>query len=300
MALNPNRRIHLMSESTTTVQETPEEIKRRKSREKSRAYRAKNPENVKRLKALDYQRHKESSNKRAAEWRKKNPEKARQMARKSQAKRAGVFRVYVKKWWAKNAESQNRKARERWERNKEEIKKRRAPYQIHYRTKNKERLRVQNAAFYRTPKGKAYQKQKVHARRAVKHNCACKATAKEIEIFLAAATHCAYCRQPFSKALKATLDHKVPFKQKGSHSVDNFAAACLSCNCRKHAKTPEQYAAYLLQITKSKSSYRPLQWRRSTPMEKNPSGTSRARCWTWPTSWMSSTMAMPSVVSNWG
>ena len=50
---------------------------------------------------------------------------------------------------------------------------------------------------------------------------------------------CYYCRRKFPKL---QMEHKIPLSRGGDHSVKNIVGACKSCNCRKHAKTPEEFA----------------------------------------------------------
>ena len=41
---------------------------------------------------------------------------------------------------------------------------------------------------------------------------------------------------------RATVDHVVPLAQGGTHTLDNFALACLPCKSRKNARTPDECA----------------------------------------------------------
>jgi len=49
---------------------------------------------------------------------------------------------------------------------------------------------------------------------------------------------CIYCK----KKRKLTMDHVIPLSLNGSNSASNIVAACKSCNCKKHATSPELYA----------------------------------------------------------
>ncbi len=54
------------------------------------------------------------------------------------------------------------------------------------------------------------------------------------------ATHCAYCEQPFLLSSK-TIDHVVPLRRGGAHSIDNVVVACRSCNESKGIKTLDDW-----------------------------------------------------------
>lgn len=53
---------------------------------------------------------------------------------------------------------------------------------------------------------------------------------------------CRYCRA----TKRLSVDHVVPRKQGGSDDPENLVIACLSCNCRKGARTPEEAGMRLL------------------------------------------------------
>lgn len=53
---------------------------------------------------------------------------------------------------------------------------------------------------------------------------------------------CQYCGQ---RGGKLTIDHKMPVSRNGSDERDNLCTACHRCNCRKGAKTVEEFTAYL-------------------------------------------------------
>jgi 5-methylcytosine-specific restriction endonuclease McrA len=52
---------------------------------------------------------------------------------------------------------------------------------------------------------------------------------------------CAYC---WAEG-ELTVDHVIPVTKSGSHAIDNIVPACGSCNNRKKARTPEQWAKAL-------------------------------------------------------
>lgn len=50
---------------------------------------------------------------------------------------------------------------------------------------------------------------------------------------------CYYCKRPFSRRLKPTIEHIVSLNNGGAHTKDNIVAACKSCNSIKSAGTPD-------------------------------------------------------------
>ncbi len=108
-----------------------------------------------------------------------------------------------------------------------------------------EKARQQRAAYAATPHGKAVDRHKAARRRAREKSGT--ATARDVRIFLESAIHCQYCQKPISGEDR-TLDHIQPLSRGGLHSVENFAAACRSCNSRKNSMPPEEWLARLLKI----------------------------------------------------
>ena len=53
---------------------------------------------------------------------------------------------------------------------------------------------------------------------------------------------CQYCGH---RGGKLTIDHKIPVSRDGSDTQDNLCVACHRCNCRKGAKTVEEFLEYM-------------------------------------------------------
>ena len=56
---------------------------------------------------------------------------------------------------------------------------------------------------------------------------------------------CIYCNKRFSKKVKRSLDHKIPFKRNGTHTAKNVHFVCINCNSSKGIKTHEEYLEIL-------------------------------------------------------
>ena len=54
---------------------------------------------------------------------------------------------------------------------------------------------------------------------------------------------CYYCKK-ILLSNEIQLDHKIPLSRGGTHTTDNFAISCRSCNCSKNTKTPEEFYEY--------------------------------------------------------
>jgi 5-methylcytosine-specific restriction endonuclease McrA len=54
---------------------------------------------------------------------------------------------------------------------------------------------------------------------------------------------CAYCGIDLIK--KFHVDHIIPIAKNGSNAIENLAVCCIKCNLAKHAKTPEEFYAWM-------------------------------------------------------
>lgn len=70
------------------------------------------------------------------------------------------------------------------------------------------------------------------------------ATTQEVKAWIDAQSPvCSYCAIQLSSD-QIQLDHVIPLSRGGSHTIDNFAISCRSCNCSKGNKTLEEFIAY--------------------------------------------------------
>jgi 5-methylcytosine-specific restriction endonuclease McrA len=79
-------------------------------------------------------------------------------------------------------------------------------------------------------------KEKAHRRRAkAKGVHRITMTAAQHKELSAIATRCYYCKKPFTKTRKKTLDHVLAIATKGDHAETNVVMACIMCNSSKGA-----------------------------------------------------------------
>jgi len=175
------------------------------------------------------------------------------------------------KWSSLNKEHHNAFQRE-WARKNRNPEKRRE-----YRLKNRTRLNEENREYRKRRKGKVFPSQtasrqrerrladpdfnrkhwakcklwrsknpekrraSIVRRRAKERNAGGSHTAQDIKWILRAQRgKCAYCREKFGD--KYHVDHIVALSKGGSNDRSNIQLTCKSCNLRKHAKDPIDYA----------------------------------------------------------
>lgn len=72
-----------------------------------------------------------------------------------------------------------------------------------------------------------------------------KFTVKDIELLhVRQRGRCYWCRMKYGK--KFHIDHVWPLKRGGSNGPENLVLSCPTCNLRKNAKTPMEFAGLLL------------------------------------------------------
>jgi 5-methylcytosine-specific restriction endonuclease McrA len=57
---------------------------------------------------------------------------------------------------------------------------------------------------------------------------------------------CVYCGDAAT-----SRDHAIPVSRGGTNTIDNILPACLTCNLRKHDKTPDEFRAVLARYTRA-------------------------------------------------
>lgn len=89
-----------------------------------------------------------------------------------------------------------------------------------------------------------YNRQNQSARRLIKKEMSDGSVTDLFLITLYSTENCYYCKG-FTERKDRTADHKISLSQGGLHSSSNLVMACLSCNCSKQHKSPEEFFEYL-------------------------------------------------------
>lgn len=141
-------------------------------------------------------------------------------------------RRYVREWKAKHpgkTKEYSKRQYAKGKRYKEQAKE--------YRQKNSERIRENARKYLQENKEAARQRERRY--RARKQQATIENVTEKgwMIIVQAYQSRCAYCGKQCDPP---TMDHIIPISKGGSHSYGNIIPACLSCNCRKSTRTPEQ------------------------------------------------------------
>jgi 5-methylcytosine-specific restriction endonuclease McrA len=114
-------------------------------------------------------------------------------------------------------------------------------YTRRWGAKNPEKIKEKNRRWREMNPEKA--RAKDQRRRARKKLLIAQLTANEWLWLLEQSGHrCVYCGKHQDEVGKLVQEHTVPVAQGGAYTISNIRPACVSCNSRKHAKTPEQAA----------------------------------------------------------
>jgi 5-methylcytosine-specific restriction endonuclease McrA len=153
-------------------------------------------------------------------WNAANPEKVKASRRRDYLAHQERIRAAARKWSASNRDKQIESQR-RW------------------------RIAHPQKALEHARKWKKLNKRAVcisaSRRRARKRgNGGSHTLAEWIVLCWASAWRCAYCGCVLDEKT-VTCDHRVPIARGGSDDIENITLACLSCNSRKWAKTPDEF-----------------------------------------------------------
>jgi len=170
--------------------------------------------------ADEYQNRKEEVKSRAKQWRLDNLERARE---------------YYKKKHQLKRETELLRMRERYEKTREaDIDRKRKAYRENLE-QNREKQRARYA------ENKEYFKPYIKARKAKVRASEGSFTAVQLKKMLESQKcKCIYCKTNISNNYHA--DHIVPVSKGGSSFIENIQLLCPTCNLRKRAKMPEDYA----------------------------------------------------------
>lgn len=196
---------------------------REKAQEKSRRWRAENPERVKASNAAHYAGNREKVQDYSRQWRAVNRERKKAS---NAAYRAANHESLVERerlYYVANREHRKAYNLVYYANHREE----RREYSKAYREKHRPQVRA----------GKA-------RRRARKKGVAHTLTVAQWQaIKVAYKSRCAYCNR---KMKRLTQDHVVPISQGGPTVVENIVPACQTCNSAKHTNPPPKPVRVLM------------------------------------------------------
>lgn len=225
------------------------------SNKKVSAYREANREKDREYALKYYYKNKEKILKKQKKYLDENPEKRREKKEKQliyqKTKGREKYLEYHKQYYQKNRDDYLEKVRIYRAENKEAIKERAKVYyeknkdKINesarkYRLKNKEKL----SKYYKKycQENPDYSNEKWHKRRALIRNSKVGRMPKGYRkiIFNNTNGKCWWCGKQLDES-DWHLDHLIPLKKGGSHTMDNLVPSCPACNLSKNDKLPHEF-----------------------------------------------------------
>lgn len=168
----------------------------------------------------EYQKRKEEIKARSKKWRIDNIDRARDYDRKMYLSKRDAELVRMKERYYKNREADIDRKRKAYRENAEE---------------NREKQRKRYA------ENKDYFKPYIKARKArIRSSIGSFSAAQVRKMLEDQGCKCIYCKCDISKNYH--VDHIVPVSKGGSSFIENIQLLCQTCNLRKRAKMPEDYA----------------------------------------------------------
>ncbi len=108
-----------------------------------------------------------------------------------------------------------------------------------YQKLNKDKIVEYNKKYSKTLKGRAINKNNIHKRRTVAKEG--DVTTNQLSELQSNAKVCYWCNCNLKKA-KIHIDHYIPLSRGGEHTLGNLVVSCATCNIKKNAKDPIEFA----------------------------------------------------------
>ena len=172
-------------------------------------------------------------------WRAANPEKKKQSNKNWQSRNPDKKRESQRKWEAKNFEKEKLRKRADYLANKAE----RNAASTEWDRANPEKRRARKQKWRAANPDKVRQQYLRDSERA-KQNGICYILPKEFHRLLQSIV-CFYCQKTMSKV---TIDHVIPRARGGRHSIGNLVASCGSCNFSKGSKTIMEWRVWKMRL----------------------------------------------------
>jgi len=149
-------------------------------------------------------------------YRENNLNKVKETKRIHYIKHKEYIRKKHKEYYIKNAGDIQNKAKE-------------------YRDENKEKIRE----YAKTESSKNSMRNSRHKRRSITKKG--DVTTKQISDLRNNAKICYWCNESL-KNKEVHIDHYIPLSKGGEHTISNLVISCFTCNLKKHAKDPIDFA----------------------------------------------------------
>jgi len=198
------------------------EAKREKLRAAGRRYAAAHRKQARRRSSAWYKANRQRALANAKAWADANPAKVQSKAKRHYDRNSERYRQAAKTYRANNPD----KWRDTWTRSKE---------------KNREQQRTRDRERSKSDAGRAQNRVKSAKRRATKLNNGVYELSRRDMQRLMNAESCYLCGCNLTG--ERHIDHIIPLSRGGRHSIGNLAAACPTCNMRKHTLTPVEFRA---------------------------------------------------------
>lgn len=182
-----------------------------------------------------YENNKEEICRRKREYESQNKEKRAKLSRDYYVKHKDRLIELTKARRQENKEHYKAYQEEYAIKNKEKI----TEYKKKYEEDNKEKRYLQKKEYRKTERFKISRRNSENKRRQIYKDG--NLSTDQLEHLYQTTTKCYWCNEKLIKG-NVHLDHYMPLSKGGTHTIDNIVLTCSSCNFKKNAKDPLQYA----------------------------------------------------------